>query len=131
MITLGDGGLLFMSAYDGGWYAQAPSVQVVSSVGSGDAFLGGLAIALDNGKDLPDALCDAVAAGTANAPLQVEENLPGRSSRRSESRYRYKPGNEVKSVNHRIGKVCPKTGVRAPKGPHPCFRVLFITFVMY
>ena len=66
MITLGARGAI-MSAYDGGWYAQAPSVQVVSSVGSGDAFLGGLAIALDNGKDLPDALCDAVAAGTANA----------------------------------------------------------------
>jgi len=40
---------------------------VVSTVGSGDSFLGGLLSALDAGKDWPEALRDAVAAGTANA----------------------------------------------------------------
>jgi fructose-1-phosphate kinase PfkB-like protein len=65
-ITLGATGAL-LAAPEGQWHAQGPAVHVVSTVGSGDAFLGGLAIALDNGKDLPDALCDAVAAGTANA----------------------------------------------------------------
>jgi len=41
-------------------------VQPVSPVGSGDSFLGGLLSALDAEKDWPDALRDAVAAGTAN-----------------------------------------------------------------
>ena len=38
----------------------------MSTVGSGDAFLGGLVSALDRAKGWPDALRDAVAAGTAN-----------------------------------------------------------------
>jgi fructose-1-phosphate kinase PfkB-like protein len=42
-------------------------VRVVSTTGSGDSFLGGLVSALNNGKDWPEALRDAVAAGTANA----------------------------------------------------------------
>jgi 1-phosphofructokinase family hexose kinase len=66
MITLGSLGA-FMATQEGGWHAQGPDVQVVSTVGSGDAFLGGLATALDRGKDFPEALCEAVAAGTANA----------------------------------------------------------------
>jgi 1-phosphofructokinase family hexose kinase len=36
-------------------------------VGSGDAFLAGLIVALDRGDDWPDALAVALAAGTANA----------------------------------------------------------------
>jgi fructose-1-phosphate kinase PfkB-like protein len=42
---------------------------VVSAVGSGDAFLAGLVSALDAGKGWPEALGDAVAAGTANTLL--------------------------------------------------------------
>jgi len=38
-------------------------------VGSGDAFLGGLVAALDHGRELPDALRQATAAGAANAAL--------------------------------------------------------------
>lgn len=38
-------------------------------VGSGDAFLGGLVAALDDGQALPDALRQATAAGAANAAL--------------------------------------------------------------
>jgi 1-phosphofructokinase family hexose kinase len=65
VITLGAAGAL-LATNKGRWHAQAPRVRVVSMVGSGDSFLGGLLSALDGGKDWPDALHDAVAAGTAN-----------------------------------------------------------------
>ena len=65
LITLGSAGAL-LSTSEGRWYAQGPSVAVISTVGSGDAFLGGLVSVLDSGKDWPEALRDAVAAGTAN-----------------------------------------------------------------
>lgn len=65
LITLGSEGALLSTA-NGRWHAQGPHVAVVSTVGSGDAFLGGLVSALDRGKGLPEGLCDAVAAGTAN-----------------------------------------------------------------
>ena len=66
MITLGNTGAL-LATPEGRWYAWGPRVPVVSTIGSGDSFLGGFVSALDNGRDYPDALCDAVAAGTANA----------------------------------------------------------------
>lgn len=66
VITLGSSGAL-LAAREGRWHAQGPVVRVVSTVGSGDAFLGGLVCALDRGMDWPDALRDAIAAGTANA----------------------------------------------------------------
>jgi 1-phosphofructokinase family hexose kinase len=66
VVTLGSAGAL-MITQEGMWHAHGPNVQVVSTLGSGDAFLGGLTGALDGGKDWPGALCDAVAAGTANA----------------------------------------------------------------
>ena len=65
VITLGVAGAL-LSTNEGRWHAQGPRVRVVSTVGSGDSFLGGLVSGLDAGKDWPEALCDAVAAGTAN-----------------------------------------------------------------
>jgi 1-phosphofructokinase family hexose kinase len=65
LITLGSAGAL-LSTPNGRWHAQGPRVSVVSTVGSGDAFLGGLVSALDRGADWSGALCDAVAAGTAN-----------------------------------------------------------------
>ncbi len=66
VITLGAAGALLATA-DGKWHAEGPRVRVVSSVGSGDSFLGGLANALAGGAEWPAALCEAVAAGTANA----------------------------------------------------------------
>jgi len=66
VITLGAAGALLATA-DGRWHAQGPRVRVVSTVGSGDSFLGGLVNALDGGSDWSAALRDAVAAGTANA----------------------------------------------------------------
>jgi len=66
IVTLGAGGAL-LATQIGRWYVQPPSVRVVSTVGSGDSFLGGFLNALDNGRDWSEALCEAVAAGTANA----------------------------------------------------------------
>ena len=66
VITLGAMGAL-LATNDGRWHAQPPDVDVISTVGSGDSFLGGLVRALDAGRDWPEALGDAVAAGTANA----------------------------------------------------------------
>ncbi len=66
IVTLGASGAL-LATMQGRWFAQGPRVQVVSSVGSGDSFLGGLANAVDGGRSFPEALCEAVAAGTANA----------------------------------------------------------------
>ena len=65
MITLGNKGAL-LATPDGRWYAWGPRVPVVSTIGSGDSFLGGFVSALDGRKELPDALSDAIAAGTAN-----------------------------------------------------------------
>lgn len=65
LITLGSEGAL-LATNEGRWHAQGPSVAVVSTVGSGDAFLGGLVSALDRGEHWPQALRDAVASGTAN-----------------------------------------------------------------
>ena len=66
VITLGAEGAL-LGTKEKRWHAQGPSIHVVSTVGSGDAFLGGLVSALDRGSDWEEALRDAVAAGTANA----------------------------------------------------------------
>jgi fructose-1-phosphate kinase PfkB-like protein len=66
VITFGARGALLVTR-EGRWQATSPPVRVVSSVGSGDAFLGGLASALDADRSWPDSLGHAVAAGTANA----------------------------------------------------------------
>jgi 1-phosphofructokinase family hexose kinase len=69
VITLGAIGA-FLVTKEGRWQAQGPHVDVISTVGSGDSFLGGLVRALDADADWPEALGDAVAAGTANALSQ-------------------------------------------------------------
>jgi tagatose 6-phosphate kinase len=66
VVTLGKQGAVLVSA-DGSWVAQSPEIQVVSSVGSGDAFLGGLAFAFSKGFAPDLALRHAVATGAANA----------------------------------------------------------------
>jgi 1-phosphofructokinase family hexose kinase len=64
-VTLGEDGAVF-SSDAGTWFAQPPQIKVVSSVGSGDSFLGGLLFSL-HGSSSPDvALKKAVAAGAAN-----------------------------------------------------------------
>jgi fructose-1-phosphate kinase PfkB-like protein len=66
VITLGAGGAI-LEANEERWHALGKPVPVVSTVGSGDSFLGGLVRSLEHGSDWADALGDAVAAGTANA----------------------------------------------------------------
>lgn len=69
VITLGGAGAV---AADGErtWLAQAPRIEAVSAVGSGDSFLAGLACGMLEGRAFEDALRLAVAAGSANA-LQI------------------------------------------------------------
>lgn len=66
VVTLGAAGAI---AFENGrlWLAQAPQIQAVSAVGSGDAFLAGLACGLLTGQPFGDSLRLAVATGAANA----------------------------------------------------------------
>lgn len=66
VITLGSAGAL-LATRNGRWLAHGPQVHVVSTVGSGDSFLGGFVNALDQGEGWPETLRSGVAAGTANA----------------------------------------------------------------
>jgi 6-phosphofructokinase 2 len=63
-LTLGAEGALLAAA--GGFHrAQPPKVQVRSSVGAGDSFLGALVLGLVRRMPLEEAFCFGVAAGTA------------------------------------------------------------------
>lgn len=66
VVTLGEVGAV---AADGqrAWTIQAPRVRVVSAVGSGDAFLAGLACGAIEGRSFEACLRLATAAGSANA----------------------------------------------------------------
>ncbi len=66
IITLGQQGVA-MAGVNGSGIAQPPTVPSVSSIGSGDVFLGALVHRLSEGASEADALCSAVAAGAANA----------------------------------------------------------------
>lgn len=66
VVTLGKDGAV-LAASSGTWIAYPPVIKVVSSVGSGDAFLGGLAFALDAGHPPDVSLRHGIAAGAANA----------------------------------------------------------------
>ncbi len=66
VITLGSKGAI-LATRNGRWLARPPQIRVVSTVGSGDAFLGGLVTALDQGDGWADALRNGVATGSANA----------------------------------------------------------------
>jgi 1-phosphofructokinase family hexose kinase len=66
VLTLGRLGAI-LAHETGRWWAEPPIVPTVSAVGSGDAFLGGLVLALTDGMPLAEALRHGVAAGAANA----------------------------------------------------------------
>jgi 1-phosphofructokinase family hexose kinase len=66
IVTLGSRGAVVVSATDA-IYLVPPGVRGLYPVGSGDAFLAGLAVALTGGMTLPEAARLGVAAGTANA----------------------------------------------------------------
>jgi 6-phosphofructokinase 2 len=63
-LTLGGHGALLVTA-DRVWRARPPAIEVVSAVGAGDSFLGGMVSALAAGKPLEQAFRVAVAAGSA------------------------------------------------------------------
>lgn len=69
VVTLGGAGAVAAEG-ERSWLAQAPHIEAVSAVGSGDCFLAGLACALLAERGFEDALRLAVAAGSANA-LQI------------------------------------------------------------
>jgi 6-phosphofructokinase 2 len=63
-LTLGEQGALLVTARRA-WRAQPMAIEVLSAVGAGDSFLGGMVAALSAGKPLEDAFRTAVAAGSA------------------------------------------------------------------
>ena len=66
VLTMGGEGAL-LAEEEGCWHVAAPPIETVSAVASGDSFLAGLVAACTSGRDLREALCWGVAAGTANA----------------------------------------------------------------
>lgn len=65
-VTMGAAGALAATA-EGTWRVEAPPADLVSSVGSGDSFLAGLAAGEFQDLPLPEALRLAAACGAANA----------------------------------------------------------------
>jgi fructose-1-phosphate kinase PfkB-like protein len=61
-------------------------------VGSGDAFLAGLVVALDGGADWPDALRAALGAGAANAAVPGAGRLDRANAERLAGRATITPG---------------------------------------
>ena len=68
LITLGEAGAVLASP-EGCWHAQAPEIDVVSTVGAGDSALSGFLLAHESGKPLPDCLRQAIAYGSTAASL--------------------------------------------------------------
>jgi 6-phosphofructokinase 2 len=63
-LTLGEQGALLVTT-DQAWRALPMAIQVVSTVGAGDSFLGGMVTALAAGQSIDQAFGVAVAAGSA------------------------------------------------------------------
>jgi 1-phosphofructokinase family hexose kinase len=66
VITLGAQGAVAANAA-GAWYVRAPHIDPLSPIGSGDALMAGLLLALGQGQTLAEATRYGVAVGTANA----------------------------------------------------------------
>jgi 6-phosphofructokinase 2 len=71
-LTLGAAGALLVTA-DGAMRLPTPAVDVQSTVGAGDSFLGALVLRLAQGRDLAAAFRSAVAAGSATAMLPATD----------------------------------------------------------
>lgn len=71
-LTLGGAGAIVVSA-DETLRLPTPHVEVQSTVGAGDSFLGAFLFRLAQGADLASAFCTAVAAGSATAALPATE----------------------------------------------------------
>lgn len=78
VITLGLKGLFFKNVYEEFWM-KAFKVNVVDTTAAGDAFLGGLAVALSGNKPIREALKFANGAGAlATTKLGAQPSLPSR-----------------------------------------------------
>jgi tagatose 6-phosphate kinase len=73
-ITLGAQGAVAVGD-ERAWHVQAPAVHEVCPIGSGDATMAGLIVALDRGESWPEAVRYGVAVGTANALLPGSGHL--------------------------------------------------------
>lgn len=71
-LTLGGAGAIVVTA-DVTLRLPTPHVQVQSTVGAGDSFLGGFLFRLAQGGGLRDAFCTGVAAGSATAALPATD----------------------------------------------------------
>lgn len=76
VVTLGGDGAIVIAPNEV-WQAKPPSIEVISTVGSGDSLLAGLAIARLEGKAIAESLAFGVACGSAN----TLSALPGRFKR--------------------------------------------------
>jgi ribokinase len=78
IVTLGARGALLVTG-DGGLHVPARRVRVVDTTAAGDAFVGGLSVALLDGFDLAEAVRYATCAGTlATTVLGAQTSLPTR-----------------------------------------------------
>mgnify|MGYP001824316141 CR=1 FL=1 len=57
------------------WRLSVPTIQAVNPVGSGDSFNAALSLALMGGAEMPEALAQGVAAGSANALTKSAASL--------------------------------------------------------
>lgn len=78
VVTMGELGAVAADE-SGVWHAHRASAHVCNSVGSGDCFLAGFAVAIKRNMSLDEALRWAVASGVANAQTE-ETGFAGRSS---------------------------------------------------
>jgi ribokinase len=80
IVTLGADGAIAISR-EASWRIGALAIEVVDTVGAGDAFLGVLAASLDEGRDLPAALRRAAVAGSlACTRPGARDGLPTRAA---------------------------------------------------
>lgn len=74
MLSLGEKGAILATS-EGVWLAESPAVEAISTVGAGDSSIAGFLAAVTDGKSVEQALCTAVAYGTA-ACLQAGTRPP-------------------------------------------------------
>ncbi|NLI60122.1 MAG: 1-phosphofructokinase [Clostridiales bacterium] len=69
-VTLGGHGSLAVTK-EGNFRLQAPPIETISAVGSGDSFVAGCAVALSQGKDIEEVLKTGMACGMANTQFST------------------------------------------------------------
>jgi 6-phosphofructokinase 2 len=93
-LSLGARGAIIVTP-DQAWVAHAPEVKLVSTVGAGDSFLGGLVWALDAGLSVREAFRYGVAAGAAAV------QMPGTALARKDEIERLLPASSIELLRVR------------------------------